>query len=76
MADMEILPPGADPVLEALNRQAEEVTPEDIDHIIAYLRKQKGQWDKGEKVTKGKGPDLGKLLNIPKVPFKGTMRRL
>lgn len=29
----------SDPVLEALNRAAEEVTPADIDKIIAYLRK-------------------------------------
>jgi len=74
MADMEILPPGADPVLEALNRHAEETTDADIDHIIAYLRKQRGQWERGEKVTKGEAPDLGKLLKVQKVT--PVLRRL
>jgi hypothetical protein len=66
-----------DPVLEALNRAAEEVTPADIDIVIDYLRKAKGQWDRGEKPKKNDAPGLDKLLNLPKpVKFSGTMRRI
>jgi hypothetical protein len=41
-----------DPVLEALNRAADEVTPVDIDNIIAYLRKQRANFEAGVKPKK------------------------
>ena len=67
----------ADPVLEALNRAAEEVTPDDIDRIIAYLRRSRGAYERGEKPKKSDAPELSKLLNLPSpVKFTGTMRRL
>jgi len=47
----------SDPVLEALNRAADEVTPEDIDTIIAYLRKSRRDFDAGLKPKK-ETPDL------------------
>ncbi|HEX9613646.1 MAG TPA: hypothetical protein VGA05_08530 [Candidatus Bathyarchaeia archaeon] len=53
-----------DPVLEALNRSAEEVTPQDIDQIIAYLRKSKKDFESGAKPKKKGGIDLMKALNI------------
>jgi len=75
----EQLRPGQDPVLEALNRAAADVTPQDLDLQIAYLRKQRGQWESGEKPKKGEGPDLKELLkaSVPSVvKYTGTMRRL
>lgn len=48
-----------DPILEALNRRAEEMTPEDIDRVIAYLRKGHQAHEKGEKGAK---PDASNLL--------------
>jgi len=53
-----------DPILEALNRSAEEVTPQDIDQIIAYLRKSKKDFESGAKPKKEGGIDLMKALNI------------
>lgn len=41
-----------DPIFEALNRAADECSPEDIDTIIAYIRKSKAAYERGEKVTK------------------------
>ena len=51
----------SDPVLEALNRAADEVTPEDIDTIIAYLRKARRDFDGGIKPKK-ETPDLMEAL--------------
>lgn len=74
MSDQNI--PSQDPVLEALNRAAEEVTPQDIDHIIVYLRKARGAWEKGEKPKKNDAPELNKLLKLSPIKVVGTMRRL
>jgi len=55
----------SDPVLEALNRAAEEMSPADIDVVIAYLRKTKKSFDFGAKPKKeGADVDLTKILNI------------
>jgi hypothetical protein len=53
-----------DPVLEALSRAAEEVTPDDLDNIIAYLRKSKKDYESGAKPKKDGEIDLLKTLNI------------
>lgn len=54
-----------DPVLEALNRSAEEHTPEDIDAIIAFLRKSYHAYVAGEKPKKeGDGVDVAAVLKI------------
>lgn len=63
-----------DPVQLALNRAAEEVTPEDIEHVIQYLRAHRAQHLSGVKVKKEKVEvkleDLG--LNIkPKITLAG-----
>jgi len=42
----------SDPVLEALNRAAEERTPEDVERVIAYLRKTRQNHDAGIKTKK------------------------
>ena len=65
-----------DPVLEALNRAAAEISALDIDHIIAYLRKQRGAWEKGEKPKKNEAPKLDKLLGLSPLKVVGEMRRL
>jgi hypothetical protein len=41
-----------DPILEALNRAAEELTPQDIDTLIAYYRKTRSQYESGAKPKK------------------------
>lgn len=65
-----------DPVLEALNRAAEEVTPQDLDKIILYLRKSKKDYESGAKPKKEGEVDLIKALGIgPKVP-EGFKRRV
>ena len=43
-----------DPVLDALNRAADEVTPDDINKCIAYLRKHRADWAAGVKTKKVK----------------------
>ena len=67
-----------DPVLEALNRAADEVEPEDIDKIIAYLRKTRAQFESGVKPKKEgevSAEEVLKALNIkPKLP-EGFTRR-
>jgi len=77
--EVEIIPPGGDPTLEALNRAAAEMTPQDIDLIIAYQRKQRGAWERGERPKKGDGgnsPALSKLLNLPSpVKMTGEFKR-
>ena len=51
----------SDPVLEALNRAADEVSPQDLDTIIDYLRKARRDFDAGVKPKK-EGPDLMEAL--------------
>jgi len=42
----------SDPVFEALNRAAEEVTPSDLDYSIAHLRKHRKDYEAGVKPKK------------------------
>jgi len=61
----------ADPVLEALNRAAEELSPADIDNVIAYLRRTKKSSDSGAKPKKeGADVDLTKILKISAEPVE------
>lgn len=54
-----------DPILEALNRAAEEMSPADIDAVIAHLRKTKLAYDRGEKPKKeGQIDNLAEVLGI------------
>jgi hypothetical protein len=65
-----------DPVNEALNRAALEVTPVDIDNIIAFLRKSKASYEKGEKPKKeGEGFDVLAALNVVPKASPGFKRR-
>jgi hypothetical protein len=64
-----------DPVFEALNRAAEEVTPQDIDDIIAYLRKSRKDYESGVKPKKEE-VDLVKALKIETSKTVGSVRRL
>jgi hypothetical protein len=52
-----------DPVLEALNRAADEVSPEDIDQIIAYLRKTRQNFELGIKPKKEGAVSTEEVLN-------------
>jgi len=54
-----------DPILETLNRAAEELTPSDIDSIIAYMRKQRANFEAGVKPKK-ETVDLVQALQIKK----------
>lgn len=52
-----------DPMLEAMNKAADEMTPEDIKKVVAYLRGRHQAYLKGEKPTKADaGPDLMNAL--------------
>lgn len=67
-----------DPVLEALNRAAEECSPQDIDNVIAYLRKSRAAWENGEKPKKNDAPALTDLLKqhgVSPVKVTGTFIR-
>jgi hypothetical protein len=64
-----------DPVFEALNRAAEEVTPQDIDDIIAYLRRSRKDYESGVKPKKEE-VNLVKALKIETSKTVGTVRRL
>jgi hypothetical protein len=64
-----------DPVFEALNRAAEEVTPKDIDDIIAYLRRSRKDYESGVKPKKEE-VNLVKALKIETSKTVGTVRRL
>jgi hypothetical protein len=64
-----------DPVFEALNRAAEEVTPQDIDDIIAYLRRSRKDYESGVKPKKEE-VNLVKALQIKTDKTIGTVRRL
>jgi hypothetical protein len=64
-----------DPVFEALNRAAEEVTPQDIDDIIAYLRKSRSNYESGVKPKKEE-VNLVKALQIKTDKTVGTVRRI
>jgi len=64
-----------DPVFEALNRAAEEVTPQDIDDIIAYLRRSRKDYESGVKPKKEE-VNLVKALQIKTDKTVGTVRRL
>jgi hypothetical protein len=55
----------SDPILETLNRAAEELTPQDIDTIIAYMRKQRTNFESGVKPKK-ETVDLVQALGIKK----------
>jgi phage terminase Nu1 subunit (DNA packaging protein) len=66
------------PVREALNRAADEVTPEDIDEIIKYLRKHRAHIAAGGKAKKEKEDvDIAKLLpNVPELqPVRNVKAR-
>jgi hypothetical protein len=56
----------SDPILETLNRSAEEITPEDIDVIIAYMRKQRANFEAGVKPKKADDVDVVASLGIKK----------
>jgi len=64
-----------DPVFEALNRAADEVTPQDIDDIITYLRKSRKDYESGVKAKKEE-VNLVKALQIKTDKTVGTVRRL
>jgi len=64
-----------DPVFEALNRAAEEVSPQDIDDIIAYLRRSRKDYESGVKPKKEE-VNLVKALQIKTDKTVGTVRRL
>jgi len=64
-----------DSVFEALNRAADEVTPQDIDDIIAYLRKSRKDYESGVKPKKEE-VNLVKALQIKTDKTVGTVRRL
>lgn len=70
----------SDPVLEALNRAADETTPEDIERIIAYLRKSRAQYEGGAKPKKegaASAEELIKALAIsPPKASPGFKRRI
>ena len=65
----------SDPVFEALNRAAEEVTPQDIDDIIAYLRRSRKDYESGVKPKKEE-VNLVKALQIKTDKIVGPVRRL
>jgi hypothetical protein len=65
----------SDPVFEALNRAAEEVSPQDIDDIIAYLRRSRKDYESGVKPKKEE-VNLVKALKIETSKTVGTVRRL
>ena len=64
-----------DPVFEALNRAAEEVTPQDIDDIIAYLRRSRKDYESGVKPKKEE-VNLVKALKIETIKTVGPVRRI
>ncbi len=64
-----------DPVFEALNRAAEEVTPQDIDDIIAYLRRSRKDYESGVKPKKEE-VNLVKALKIETSKTVGPVRRI
>jgi len=64
-----------DPVFEALNRATEEVTPQDIDDIIAYLRRSRKDYESGVKPKKEE-VNLVKALQIKTDKTVGPVRRL
>jgi hypothetical protein len=64
-----------DPVFEALNRAAEEVSPQDIDDIIAYLRRSRKDYESGVKPKKEE-VNLVKALQIKTDKTVGAVRRL
>jgi hypothetical protein len=64
-----------DPVFEALNRAAEEVTPQDIDDIIAYLRRSRKDYESGVKPKKEE-VNLVKALQIKTDKNDWTVRRI
>lgn len=64
---------GEDPVLEALNRSASEMTPEDIDKVIAYLRRSHHAHEKGEKAPKAEGTSLLATLGLKGVVKSQTV---
>jgi len=64
-----------DPVFEALNRAAEEVSPQDIDDIITYLRRSRKDYESGVKPKKEE-VNLVKALKIETSKTVGTVRRL
>lgn len=63
----------SDPILDALNRAPLEYTDEDLDRVIAYVRKSKLMHDSGVKPKKeGSDIDLVALLNVkPKISSEG-----
>lgn len=69
-----------DPVLEALNRAAEEVTPADVDQVIAYLRKTRQNYESGVKPKKegeiSRAEIMAKLKIGPAAPPAGFIRRV
>ena len=65
----------SDPVFEALNRAADEVSPQDIDDIIAYLRRSRKDYESGVKPKKEE-VNLVKALQIKTDKTVGTVRRL
>lgn len=65
----------SDPVFEALNRAADEVSPQDIDDIIAYLRKSRKDYESGVKPKKEE-VNLVKALKIETSKTVGPVRRI
>lgn len=68
----------SDPVLEALNRSADECSPEDLDQIIAFLRKSYKANQNGEKPKKDEvsRDQVMSVLKIPQPTISGLKRRV
>jgi len=65
-----------DPVLEALNRSAEEgYGPGEIDLVINHLRKHRSDLERGIKPKKDEGPDPFTVLNLPPPKLDLSNRR-
>ena len=64
-----------DPVFEAINRAANENSPQDLDLVIAELRKQRANYESGVKPKKEE-VNLVKALQIKTDKTVGAVRRL
>lgn len=65
-----------DPVHEALNRAADECSPEDIDEIIKFIRNSKASYERGEKPKKeGAEENILDVIKVTPASTPGFVRR-
>jgi hypothetical protein len=64
----------ADPILEALNRAPQEITEDDLDKIIKYLRESRASFMAGVKPKK-EGSDIDLVAKLGIKPETGKMIR-